>query len=489
MRRRRSFRSRAVETRNVIINSPHSPLYSAPKRRGAGFFRPIGVEKFIRTRGRALLFAAATMGVAGIAPAAETPTSFPPAAERIFAPALPRLLQIRTLVGGTGTQSSLGSAFFVTSDGLAVTNYHVVAQAALEPRTYKLEYTAADGTHGEVGILAIDLPNDLAVVRIDKRETPFFAFAEPALVRNLAKGERLFSMGNPLDLGFTIVEGTYNGLVERSYNERIHFTGAINPGVSGGPAVNAAGAVVGINVAKRSGSELVSFLVPAHFAVKLLARAQDRNGEPPPDFHAEIARQLSDWQSILYKSIGDKGFRSVILGSYRAPETTAPWFSCWAQTNASVIPKPRASIETTSCASGTGLFVANDLNTGTVLISHSYVRSIDLNQLQFATFLSNQRQSRTVLVAGGAYRKWYTPTRCHEDFMGASAAHDGPPLRVVWCAHAYREFSELYDVTLTAVTEDRGSEALVSRLTLQAVGYDDAIALSSRFLEAIRWSR
>jgi S1-C subfamily serine protease len=180
------------------------------------------------------------MGVAGIAPAAETPTSFPPAAERIFAPALPRLLQIRTLVGGTGTQSSLGSAFFVTSDGLAVTNYHVVAQAALEPRTYKLEYTAADGTHGEVGILAIDLPNDLAVVRIDKRETPFFAFAEPALVRNLAKGERLFSMGNPLDLGFTIVEGTYNGLVERSYNERIHFTGAINPGVSGGPAAASA---------------------------------------------------------------------------------------------------------------------------------------------------------------------------------------------------------------------------------------------------------
>ena len=44
-------------------------------------------------------------------------------------------------------------------------------------------------------------------------------------------------MGNPLDLGFTIVEGTYNGFVEKSYNPRMHFTGAINPGMSGGPAV------------------------------------------------------------------------------------------------------------------------------------------------------------------------------------------------------------------------------------------------------------
>jgi len=40
-------------------------------------------------------------------------------------------------------------------------------------------------------------------------------------------------MDNPPDLGFTIVEGTYNGLVKRSYNDRVHFTGALNPAVGG----------------------------------------------------------------------------------------------------------------------------------------------------------------------------------------------------------------------------------------------------------------
>jgi hypothetical protein len=57
---------------------------------------------------------------------------------------------------------------------------------------------------------------------------------------------------------------------------------------------------------------------------------------------------------------------------------------------------------------------------------------------------------------------------------------------VVWCAQAYREFEGLYDVSLTAVTEDSGAEALVSRLTLQAVGFDAAVALSRRFIEAVR---
>jgi len=56
----------------------------------------------------------------------------------------------------------------------------------------------------------------------------------------------------------------------------------------------------------------------------------------------------------------------------------------------------------------------------------------------------------------------------------------------VWCAQAYREFDSLYDVALTAVTEDDGTQALVSRLALQAVGYDAAIALSKRFLEAVQ---
>jgi len=425
------------------------------------------------------------MMVSGTAWSAEPPAAAPPAAERIFADATARLLQIRTLLVGAGRQSSTGSGFLVSANGLAITNYHVVSQVALEPKSYRLEYLAVDGSRGDVELLAIDLPNDLAVVRLDKRDAPFFAFNDSA--RDLPKGERLYSLGNPLDLGFTITEGTYNGQVERSYNERIHFTGALNPGMSGGPAVTADGLVVGVNVAKRSGGELVSFLVPGRFAAALLRRVEEEKIEPQQDFRAEIGRQLGAWQASLYRSLEEQGFRSVTFGPYRAAEATAPWFTCWAQTNAGAIPKPRASVDTTNCRSDTGLFIAADLSTGGILLSHAYARTVDLNEFQFATFLSQQAQARP--IGGGAYRKWFTPQRCHEDFVTTSAANDRPTLRVIWCAQAYREFAGPYDVAVIAVTEDKGSEALVSRLALQAVGYDDAVAFSKRFLQAVQWTR
>ncbi|MGO8914406.1 MAG: serine protease [Stellaceae bacterium] len=407
-------------------------------------------------------------------------------AERLYAAARPKLLQIRTLLTATGRQSSLGSGFLVDDDGLALTNYHVVSQSALEPDTYHLEYVGVDGGRGEVKLLAIDLPNDLALVRLEKRGGPFFTFDDQAVAGEPPKGERLYSMGNPLDLGFTIVEGTYNGLVERSYNERIHFTGAINPGMSGGPTVTAEGRVAGVNVAKQLGGELVSFLVPARFAAALLERARGAEPLQPAAFRAEIGRQLAQWQERLYESFGERGFRPVGFGPYQAPESAAPWFTCWAQTNAGQVPKPRASVDTTTCNSDTRLFIASDLNTGLIHLAHSYLRTVDLNQFQFAAFLSQQSQAP---ATGGFARKWLTQQRCHEDFLVAAPAGAHPALRAVWCARAYREFAGLYDVSVTAITEDRGSEALVSRLSLQAVGYDAAVRLTRRFLEELQWTR
>jgi serine protease Do len=170
----------------------------------------------IHARGLRLLLTIAAIGCS-TAQAAPGQAS---GAEAVYATAPPRLLQIRTLLAGAGQQTSNGSAFLVSADGLAITNYHVVSQVVYEPNTYRLEYTAADGTQGDARLLGVDLPNDLAIVRVDKRAAPFFTFDPAAIRGDLPKGERLYSMGNPLDLGFTIVEGTYNGLVEHSYNDR-----------------------------------------------------------------------------------------------------------------------------------------------------------------------------------------------------------------------------------------------------------------------------
>ncbi len=423
----------------------------------------------------------------GRAQALPTPGGGVANAESVYADARPRLLQIRTIVdSAAGRQTLLGSGFLVSADGLAITNYHVVSEYALEPTTYRLEYLMADGGSGKLDLLAIDVANDLALVRLDRHDTPFFTFSERAVAGELPKGEMLYSMGNPLDLGFTIVDGTYNGPVDRTYNQRFHFSGALNPGMSGGPAVLADGHVAGINVARELGGELVSFLVPARFAAELIDRAAKTGGAAPKDFTAEVGRQFRDWQAGLYASLEEKGFRSVSFGRYAAPESSAPWFSCWGRTNVDDVPRPRATVNASMCNSDTQLFIANDLNTGLVRLMHVHVKSDSLNQFQFAAFLSEQLHPG---FGNGFSRKWHTQQRCDENFVKASTPAAGPTLRTVWCARAYREFPDLYDVTLTAVTQDSGSEALVSSIAMQGVLYENAVSLGKKFIEALQWTK
>jgi S1-C subfamily serine protease len=425
-----------------------------------------------------------------VTPPAPAPSSTAPlssTAEAVYADARPRLLQVRTLVKSAGGQATLGSAFLVSADGLALTNYHVVSQYALEPSTYRLEYLAPDGTSGPLKLYAIDVANDLAVVQVDRGGLPFFSFDDRAVKGDLPKGERLFAMGNPLDLGFTIVEGTYNGPVDKSYNERFHFSGALNPGMSGGPTVTTAGRIAGVNVAKQIGGDLVSFLVPARHAAALLARARANGPMAPETARAEIGRQLASWQTALYAALAARGFRIATFGPYSVPESAATWFSCWSRTNAGETPRPRAVADQTSCSTQASLFVSNDLDTGAVDLAHAYVRSVDLNAFQFATFVSNLYR----FEGFAGRRKRLTPARCQEDFVRADGTDDAtgrPMLRVVWCARAYRDFEGLYDVVVSAVTQDRPREAMVSQLSMRGASWDNAQALARRFLVGIRFA-
>ncbi|MEP7097370.1 MAG: serine protease [Dokdonella sp.] len=409
------------------------------------------------------------------------------AAEGIYAGTRSSLLQIRTLVEAAGRQSSIGSGFMVSANGLAITNYHVVSQYTLEPKTYRLEYMRPDGVHGALTLLAIDIANDLAVVKLDGADLPHLDFDAAAVAGELPRGERLYAMGNPLDLGFTIVEGTYNGFVERSYNERVHFTGAINPGMSGGPAVTEAGKVAGINVAKRLDGELVSFLVPAAKAAALLERARKNAPLTLPGARDEIDRQLLDWQAGFYQSLDDKGLRATTFGPYQAPEIAAPWFNCWARTNAEQTPKPRAQMDGSSCTSQSSLFIAEDIESGRVELSHAYLRSTDLNAFQFAAFASQYYGSAAMTRSWS--RKRLTEPECHEDFVAPADVATAPVLRAVWCARAYRDFAGIYDVAVTTITQDRTKEALVSRLVLQGVSYDNALAVTQRFMGAVTWTK
>ena len=274
----------------------------------------------------------AAPGTAASAP----PVAAPPvslSARKVYEQARSQLVQIRTVLKGQASQTSVGSGFFVSEQGHIVTNFHVVSEAALKPERHDLVYVTADGREAALRILQIDVPHDLALLKAaDAEPRRYDALAFRPEAQALAQGERIYSLGNPLDVGFAVTEGNYNGMVRRSFYPQIFFGGALSAGMSGGPALDQEGRVIGINVAARRDGEQVSFLVPAEFAQRLVERGRAASPIKTAS-HAEVTRQLMAHQAGLVERFVAQPWRSANHARYRVPVPQETFMRCWGSTS------------------------------------------------------------------------------------------------------------------------------------------------------------
>jgi len=160
------------------------------------------------------------------------------------------------------TDRSLGSGFFINDQGYIVTNYHVIAGAR------QLAVATHDRRLIEAKLIGIDTFRDLALLKIDE--------SYPALPigdsDKLKVGNKVIAIGNPLGLSFTVTEGIISGLDREGPNgleEYIQTDVSLNPGNSGGPLIDTAGSVVGINNFKIGDAESIGFALES----KTLKRA------------------------------------------------------------------------------------------------------------------------------------------------------------------------------------------------------------------------
>jgi len=397
-----------------------------------------------------------------------TPSS---TAQKLYSAAKADLLQVRSLLKTGRTQSSVGSGFLVGTSNLVLTNYHVVSQFALDPDTYTGEWVDTAGQRGNIELLAVDVLHDLAVVRVNRYGTGYFKLGDKPVT--LTQGQYLYSLGNPLDLGFAISEGSFNGVIARSFYEQLMFTGPINAGMSGGPSVTVDGAVAGINVSKRLDGELVSFLVPARYAQELLKRV-DPEAKPPKDFTSIVAQQLLVHQKAMIDQLLDKPLSAKAMGPYSVPVRESEQMRCWGRSN----DRDSFSVEVTNCQMESSLFVSGSLQTGQVQIQHQYMKSTGLDEVRFAVLSSNSFKNESF---GSHKDKRLTGPMCTEQFVKNSTL----PMRAVMCVRAYRKFDGLYDFALLTSSTDEGKMNLQSRLDARGVSYENGLRASRAFLESL----
>lgn len=427
------------------------------------------------------------LGLAALLPRAvlagpdPVPPRPPAAGAALFEAARPALAGLRTLVRATGKQFATGSAFLVDGQGRAITNFHVVADAILDPQSYTLEYHAISGATGKARVLAVDAVSDLALVVLEGAQPAHLDLDHWRAAETLNKGDPLHSIGNPLDLGFTVTSGSYSGLLEGNLIGRIHYSGVLNPGMSGGPALDDRGRLVGVNVSKTWEGELVSFLVPIDRARALLARALA--GPPLAEDKAreEITRQLATHQQRIVDMAFAQPWKTLAFGPYRAPEFLTEVSDCGSTSNHNPLSPPVVLNQFASCALKETARVQQNLTGGGLRYRHTYLESRALNSLLFSRHVDQElRRGLLNRPSSGRGR-----TLCRDDFVSA-----GPsgrlPVRLVWCTQAIRGYPGLYDIEVSAATQDRSDRALVSRLSLNGFSWANGQRLTRRLLETLQ---
>lgn len=219
-----------------------------------------------------------------------------------------------------GTEADIGSGFIVSSDGLIVTNKHVVSDTTL---SYKV--STSDGKTYDVKEINRDPSNDIAVIKVDAKGLKFVELGDSS---NLQVGQFVIAIGTALgEFRNTVTTGVISGLGRginagnalQGYVERldnvIQTDAAINPGNSGGPLLNSAGQVIGINVAVASGAQNVAFSIPINTVKDALNQFQ-ATGKFPAQAYLGVEYQMLSQQVALLNQVPQGAYVvNIVAGS------------------------------------------------------------------------------------------------------------------------------------------------------------------------------
>src|SRR4249920_1895262 len=174
--------------------------------------------------------------------------------------------------GRHNTITGQGSGFFISADGYAVTNNHVVEKAE------SVQVTTDDGKIHKAKVIGTDPRTDLALIKVEEGPFPYVKLSE----KTPRIGDWVLAVGNPFGLGGTVTAGIVSArgrdIGASAYDDFIQIDAPVNKGNSGGPTFDTEGNVIGVNTAIFSpsgGSVGIAFAIPSDTVSSVVAQLKD----------------------------------------------------------------------------------------------------------------------------------------------------------------------------------------------------------------------
>jgi serine protease Do len=210
-----------------------------------------------------------------------------------------------------------GSGFFISADGYAVTNNHVVDKAD------SVEITTDDGKTYTAKVIGTDSKTDIALIKVDGRtDFPFVRLSD----KTPRIGDWVLAVGNPFGLGGTVTAGIVSArgrdIGAGPYDDFIQIDAPVNKGNSGGPTFDVDGNVIGVNTAIFSpsgGSVGIAFAIPADTVKAVVAQLQDKGSVT----RGWIGVQIQPVTADIADSIGLKKAEGALVAEPQADSPAA----------------------------------------------------------------------------------------------------------------------------------------------------------------------
>jgi serine protease Do len=212
--------------------------------------------------------------------------------------------------------TGVGSGFFISADGYAVTNNHVVDHAK------SVQVTTDDGTIYSAKVIGTDPKTDLALIKVDGKNNFAYVNFESQTPR---VGDWVVAVGNPYGLGGSVTAGIISAegrdIGSNPYDDYIQIDAPINKGNSGGPSFDTNGNVIGVNTAIYSpsgGSVGIAFDIPASTVKAVVAELKDKGVVT----RAWLGVQVQPVTSGIAESLGMKKAAGALVDEAK-PDTPA----------------------------------------------------------------------------------------------------------------------------------------------------------------------